>query len=150
MIILSEVRQRRNLIWHPFYVESKRKWYKWTYLQNRKRLKRLREWTCVCQGDKGGGEGIVRQFGMDMHTLLYLKWITDCIAHGMLLNVMWQPGWEGSLGENGECAQIHFIHFSRNMTLYFIIWLYPTFYYQYLLREYCYLCILYKHIINSK
>ena len=63
---------------------------------------------------------------------------------------MWQPGWEGSLGENGECAQIHFIHFSGNMTLYFIIWLYPTFYYQYLLREYCYLCILYKHIINSK
>ena len=23
------------------------------------------------------------------------------IAHGTLLNVMWQPGWEGSLGENG-------------------------------------------------
>ena len=26
---------------------------------------------------------------------------TDCLAHGTLLNVMWQPGWEGSLGENG-------------------------------------------------
>jgi len=24
-----------------------------------------------------------------------------CIAYGALLNVMWQPGWEGSLGENG-------------------------------------------------
>ena len=23
------------------------------------------------------------------------------IAQGTLLNVMWQPGWEGSLGENG-------------------------------------------------
>ena len=23
------------------------------------------------------------------------------MAYGMLLNVMWQPGWEGSLGENG-------------------------------------------------
>ena len=23
------------------------------------------------------GEGIVREFGMDMYTLLYLKWITD-------------------------------------------------------------------------
>jgi len=23
-----------------------------------------------------------------------------CIAQGTLLNVMWQPGWEGSLGEN--------------------------------------------------
>ena len=26
---------------------------------------------------------------------------TYCIAQGTLLNVMWQPGWEGSLGENG-------------------------------------------------
>ena len=24
-----------------------------------------------------------------------------CIAHGTLLSVMWQPGWEGSLRENG-------------------------------------------------
>ena len=49
------------------------------------------------------GEGIVREFGVDMYTLLYLKWITRtyCIAQGILLNVMWQPRWEGSLGENG-------------------------------------------------
>ena len=25
---------------------------------------------------------------------------TYCIAQGSLLNVMWQPGWEGNLGEN--------------------------------------------------
>ena len=24
-----------------------------------------------------------------------------CIAHGTLLNVMWQSGWEGSWGDNG-------------------------------------------------
>ena len=51
------------------------------------------------------GEGIVREFGMDMYTLLYLKWITNkdlwYIAQGTLLNVKWQPGWEWSLGENG-------------------------------------------------
>ena len=23
------------------------------------------------------------------------------MTHGTLFNVMWQPGWEGSLGENG-------------------------------------------------
>ena len=23
------------------------------------------------------------------------------MAQGTLLNIMWQPGWEGSLGENG-------------------------------------------------
>ena len=26
---------------------------------------------------EGWGEGIVREFGMDMYTLLYLKWITN-------------------------------------------------------------------------
>ena len=34
-----------------------------------------------------------------MYTLLYLKWTTN--TQGTLLHVMWQPGWEGSLGENG-------------------------------------------------
>ena len=24
-----------------------------------------------------------------------------CIAQGTLFNIMWQPGWKGSLGENG-------------------------------------------------
>ena len=24
-----------------------------------------------------GGEGVVREFGMDMYTLLYLKWVTN-------------------------------------------------------------------------
>ena len=28
-------------------------------------------------------------------------WYPYCIAQGTLLNVIWQPGWEGSLGENG-------------------------------------------------
>ena len=28
-------------------------------------------------GEEGWGEGIVREFGMDMYTLLYLKWITN-------------------------------------------------------------------------
>ena len=32
-VILSEVSQteRRNVIWHPLYMESKRKWYEWTH-----------------------------------------------------------------------------------------------------------------------
>ena len=60
---------------------------------------RLREWTYGCQG-----EGTVREFGIDIYTRRYLKWITnkDCsIARGTLLNIMWQPGWKGSLKENG-------------------------------------------------
>ena len=48
------------------------------------------------------GHGILRELGMDMNTLLYLKWIarTSWIAHGTLLHGMWQPGWEGGVGEN--------------------------------------------------
>ena len=41
---------------------------------------------------------------MDMYTLPNLKWIINkdpLVAQGTLLNVMWKPGWEGSLGENG-------------------------------------------------
>ena len=44
---------------------------------------------------EGSGEGIVREFEIDMYTQLYLKWITNkvfCRAQGTLLNVMWQPG----------------------------------------------------------
>ena len=45
---------------------------------------------------------------MDMYTLLDLKWITMtyCVTHGTLFNVMWRPGWEGSLGKNG-CMYVY-------------------------------------------
>ena len=39
----------------------------------------------------GVPEGIVKEFGMDMYTLLYLKWITNKVlltAQGTLLHVM--------------------------------------------------------------
>ena len=48
---------------------------------------------------------MVREFGMDMYTLLYLKWITNKdLLYGMWssrLSVMWQPGQEGRMVENG-------------------------------------------------
>ena len=62
----------------------------------------LREQTYGCQGGKKGKRD--REFGMDMYTLLYLKWITNkayCIAQGTLLNFTWQPGWAGSSEEKG-------------------------------------------------
>ena len=45
-------------------------------LTKQKETHRLRERTYGCQG-AGQGEGIVRKFGVDMYTLLYLKWITS-------------------------------------------------------------------------
>ena len=72
-------------------------------LECRKRVTDLENELMVVGGGKDGGKEIVKEFGMDMCTLLYLKWITKiyCRAHGTLLNVMWQPGWEWGLGENG-------------------------------------------------
>ena len=61
---------------------------------------RLRKGNCGCEG-RGR---IVREFRKVMYTLLYSKWKptrTYCIAHGTLLNVMCQPGWEEGLEENG-------------------------------------------------
>ena len=43
-------------------------------LQNRKRLTENKLMTAK---EEEWGEGIVREFGIDMYTLLYLKWITN-------------------------------------------------------------------------
>ena len=51
------------------------------------------------------GEGTVREFGVHTYTLLCLKWITNkdrCSAQGTPLSVLWQPEWEGTLGQNGH------------------------------------------------
>ena len=51
----------------------------------------------VASGERPG-ERIVREFGMDMYTLLYVKWIINkdlLVAQGTLLNDMWKPEWEG-------------------------------------------------------
>ena len=71
IVILSEVSQtqRRNIIWHPLYVESKM--IQVNLLTKQKETHRLGEWTYDCLGEE-----IVKDLGMDMYPLLYLKWIT--------------------------------------------------------------------------
>ena len=64
-----------------------------------KETHRLRKQTYGCQG-----EGVVRDFGKVMYTLLYLKWIPSkdlVYSTGNSLNVLCQSGCEGCLGENG-------------------------------------------------
>ena len=106
-VILSAVSQRRNTVWRPLYVPSKKKWNKWTYSQNRYRPTDSEEEVMVAR--RGGWqEGPGRESGLTC-THLYLKWTTTrpyCTEQGTLLDVMWQPGWEGRLGENGYmCMQ---------------------------------------------
>ena len=76
------------------------------------------------------GEGIVREFGINMYPLLYLKWIitrTYCIAQGTLLNVTWQPGWEGSFGENGYMYMYGWIPLLSTWNYHNIVnWLYSN------------------------
>ena len=45
-------------------------------LTKQKKTHRLREQTYGCLGE-GWGKGIIKEFGMKMHTLLYFKWITN-------------------------------------------------------------------------
>ena len=83
--------RRRNIVWHPLYMQSKKKWYKWSYLQNRKILLDLENEFLVAGGEGRMGERIVWKFGTDMSTLLYLKWITKrsyCIQHRELCSVL--------------------------------------------------------------
>ena len=47
--------------------------------------------------------GIAGESGMDMDTLLYLTWRTSKdLLDSTGNSVMWPPGWEGSLGQNGS------------------------------------------------
>ena len=45
-------------------------------MQNRNTLEDSKKELMVTIGE-GKGEGIVREFGINMYTLLYLKWITN-------------------------------------------------------------------------
>lgn len=45
-------------------------------------------------------EKTTRQFKKFVYTRTYYT-ILYYIVQGTLLNVMWKPGWEGSLGQNG-------------------------------------------------
>ena len=72
---LCEVRERRrNIIWCPLHVKSKKKRYKWSYVQDR--FTDFENKLMVARG-KGSGEEIVWQFRIEMYLLLYLKCITN-------------------------------------------------------------------------
>ena len=95
--------RRRNIIWQPLFVEAKKKWYKRTDLQTRKRLIDLENELMVARGKE-----IVKDFGKVMfYTLLCLKWITN----KNLLYSTWNsaqryvPAWMGE-GFGGEWIHV--------------------------------------------
>ena len=75
IVILSEVSQRKtNMVWYCLYTESKNK-------DTNELIYKTNRFTDLGNEFMVTGvwrvrERIAREFGMDMYTLLYLKWIT--------------------------------------------------------------------------
>ena len=83
-------------------------WYKWTCLPKSNRLTDFEYEILVTRG-KRWGEGTVREFEINMNTLLYLKWITNKTLLYSTENSAQcyvATEWEGSLGENG-CMYVY-------------------------------------------
>ena len=72
------------------------------YLQNGNRLKDLENQLMVTRRE-GWGKGELGSLGSTVHSAVFRmdNKRGPTTAPGTLLNVMWQLGWEGSLGENG-------------------------------------------------
>ena len=109
------IQRRRNSILHPLCVESGEK-----KKNNTKQLTYETERDSQTEnlmvvrgqgGGKDGAEGIIREFGLDTYTLLYLRWITDrdlpCSTGNSAQCSM--PAWKG--GESGEES----VQFSRSV-----------------------------------
>ena len=91
-------------------------------LTKQKETHRLRKQTHGCHG-----EGIVKDFGKVMYTMLYLKQITNknlLYTHGTLLNVMCQPGQRGIRGRMDTCVcMTEYLQFSpETITMRLIIY----------------------------
>ena len=69
----------------------------------RNRLTDLREWTYGYGGKTGGRDSWGIWDGQEQTPVFKMgnQQELNCTAQGTVLNVMWQPGWEGRLGENG-------------------------------------------------
>ena len=80
IIILTEISQTekdRYTYINITYMWNRKKGYKWTYLQNRNRLKDIENKLMVTKGDSSGGGVVVAEinyeFGINMYTLQYTK-----------------------------------------------------------------------------
>jgi len=96
---VKQVRQRRrNIIWHPSCVESKKKWYKWTC---KTETHRLRKWTYGCWGEGLGDRDSWGVRARHVHTavfkritnrdLLYSTWNSaQCYVAGWMGGGVWR------------------------------------------------------------
>ena len=62
---------RERQLYDITYTWNLKRWYKWTYLQNRNRLTGIENKLIVTKGEEGGG--INWEYGINIYTLLYIK-----------------------------------------------------------------------------
>ena len=110
----------------PYMCNLKNEINELTYKQ--KETHRLRQRTYGFWGE-GWEEEIVREFGIDMYILLYLKQITNkdlfCTAHGMLCDSLDGRGVWGRMDTN--ICMAGSLHCSpETITTLLVIWLYPN------------------------
>ena len=67
----SKSDRERQISYDIAYMWNLKKWYKWTYLQNRNRLTDVENKLKVTKGEGGGG--INWEIGIDIYTLPYIK-----------------------------------------------------------------------------
>ena len=81
--------------------QSGRKWG--SACPSKKKKKRLKDFANLWLQGEGWGEGIVREFGMDMYTLLYLKWVTfrDLLCSTWNCAQCFLAAWMGGKFERG-------------------------------------------------
>ena len=74
-------------------------------LMKQKQTHRLREWTEGCRGCGEWGKEVVMEFGMDMYTLPYLKWVSNkfllySTGNSQCYVAAWMGGMNTWIGEN--------------------------------------------------
>ena len=67
IIILCE--ENRQISYDVTYMWNLKKWYKWTYLQNRNRLKDIGNKLMIAKGERQGQGGIFRNLGLTDTTI---------------------------------------------------------------------------------
>ena len=104
-VTLSEISQTEKRKYHMacLICRLQKQLIQMNLYTNQKQTHRLREEISGCRVE-GWGEEIIREFGMDMDTLLYLTWRTskDLLSSTGNSAQCHVAAWmEGSLGENG-------------------------------------------------
>ena len=59
--------RKRNITWHPLYVESKKKWHKWTHLQKEKDSQTLKMYLWLL----GQGRDSLEVWEGHVHTAIF-------------------------------------------------------------------------------